>query len=150
MSARPTRGQRAGRERTQGGEPLGTLSTSTRLFRQRPNDPADTPTLKSIGGRRVLRRLGAGGMSEVYLAYDSKLHKQVAVKVLPDDLAQNSTYVFRFQREAEVGKKIHHPNVVRCIESGQEVKSRRRFLVMEYVKGHSAQTLLERAGRVSI
>jgi serine/threonine-protein kinase len=98
----------------------------------------------------VLRRLGAGGMSEVYLAYDSKLHKQVAVKVLPDDLAQNSTYVFRFQREAEVGKKIEHPNVVRCIESGMEVKTRRRYLVMEYVKGQSAQTLLERAGRMSL
>jgi serine/threonine-protein kinase len=129
---------------------LGTLSLSTRLFRRRPNDPAGVPTLKSIGGRRVLRRLGAGGMSEVYLAYDSKLHKQVAVKVLPDDLAQNSTYVFRFQREAEVGKKIDHPNVVRCIESGQEVKTRRRYLVMEYVKGHSAQTLLERAGRLPL
>lgn len=106
--------------------------------------------LKSIAGRRVLRRLGAGGMSEVYLAYDSKLHKQVAIKILPDDLAQNSTYVFRFQREAEVGKKIDHPNVVRCLESGQDPKTRRRFLMMEYVKGHSAQTLLERAGRMPL
>ncbi len=113
--------------------------------------------LKSIGGRRVLRRLGAGGMAEVYLAYDARRHTQVAIKVLPNDMAQNATYVFRFQREAEVGRKIVHPNVVRCLESGQEdlesgpdQKTRRRFLVMEYVKGTNAQIRLERDGPLSL
>jgi serine/threonine-protein kinase len=126
---------------------LGTLSISTQLFRRRPDDaPASAAALKNIGGRRVLRRLGAGGMSEVYLAYDEKSHSQVAIKVLPDDLAQNSTYVHRFQREASVGQKIEHPNVVRCLESGQDEKTNRRYLVMEYVKGQSAQTRLERGG----
>jgi serine/threonine protein kinase len=85
-------------------------------------------------------------MSEVYLAYDEKLHKQIAIKILPDDLAQNSTYISRFEREAAVGRKIVHPNVVRCIESGQDAATGRRFLVMEYVKGQSAQNHLERSG----
>lgn len=125
---------------------MGTLSISTQKLRRRPDEAASAPELKTIGGRRVLRRLGAGGMSEVYLAYDHKTHQQVAIKILPDDLAKNSTYVFRFQREAEVGKKINHPNVVRCLEAGRDPTTRRRFLVMEYVKGHSAQTMLERGG----
>jgi eukaryotic-like serine/threonine-protein kinase len=129
---------------------LGALSISTQLLRRRSDDPASASPLKTIGGRRVLRRLGAGGMSEVYLAYDHKRHKQVAVKILPDDLAKNSTYVFRFLREAEVGQKIQHPNVVRCLEAGQDEKTRRRFLVMEYVKGHSALTLLERNGALPL
>jgi serine/threonine-protein kinase len=106
----------------------------------------DRPPLTSVGGRRLLRRLGAGGMSEVYLAYDADLHTPVAVKVLPDDLAQNATFVGRFRREAEVGQKIDHPNVVHCLEAGTDTETGRRFLVMEYVKGQSAQAVLDRDG----
>jgi serine/threonine-protein kinase len=98
----------------------------------------------------VLRRLGSGGMSEVYLAYDEDLHRPIAIKVLPDDLAKNDTYVRRFQREAEMGQKIRHPNVVRCLELGQDAKTRSRFLVMEYVKGQSAQSRLERFGPLPV
>lgn len=85
-------------------------------------------------------------MSEVYLAYDEKHHRQIAIKILPDDLAQNSTYISRFEREAAVGRKIVHPNVVRCLDSGQDSATGRRFLAMEYVKGQSAQNHLERQG----
>jgi len=127
------------------------VSISTPLFRLPPVGPAaDRPTLSSVGGRRLLRRLGAGGMSEVYLAYDADLHCPVAVKVLPEELARNSTYVGRFRREAEVGQKIAHPNVVRCLEAGQDPQSGRRFLVMEYVKGQSAQAVLDRDGPIPL
>ncbi|HEX3148102.1 MAG TPA: serine/threonine-protein kinase [Gemmataceae bacterium] len=98
----------------------------------------------------MLRRLGAGGMSEVYLAYDPDLHCQVAVKVLPEELAKSATYVGRFRREAEVGQKIHHPNVVRCLEAGTDTKTGQRFLVMEYVKGRSAQAMLDEQGPLSL
>jgi serine/threonine protein kinase len=102
--------------------------------------------MTSVGGRRVLRRLGAGGMSEVYLAYDPDLHRQIAIKVLPEELAKSATYVGRFRREAEVGQKIHHPNIVHCLEWGTDAKTGQRFLVMEYVKGRSAQAILEEDG----
>jgi serine/threonine-protein kinase len=127
------------------------VSISTPLFRLPPVPPAaDPPTLSTVGGRRLLRRLGAGGMSEVYLAFDPDLHRPVAIKVLPEELAKNATFVGRFRREAEVGQKIDHPNVVHCMESGQDPKSGRRYLVMEYVKGQSAQAILDRQGPIPI
>ena len=130
---------------------MGPVSISTPLFRLPPVPPAaGPPTLDSVGGRRLLRRLGAGGMSEVYLAYDADLRCPVAVKVLPDELAKNSTFVGRFRREAEVGQKIDHPNVVRCLEAGQDTVNGRRYLVMEYVKGQSAQSILDRDGPIAI
>jgi serine/threonine protein kinase len=89
-------------------------------------------------------------MSEVYLAYDADLHRPVAVKVLPEELARNATFVGRFRREAEVGQRIDHPNVVRCLETGQDAQSGRRYLVMEYVKGQSAQAILDRDGPIPI
>jgi serine/threonine-protein kinase len=89
-------------------------------------------------------------MSEVYLAYDADLHRPVAVKVLPEELARNATFVGRFRREAEVGQKIDHPNIVHCLEAGQDPQSGRRYLVMEYVKGRSAQSILDREGPIPI
>jgi eukaryotic-like serine/threonine-protein kinase len=130
---------------------MAALSISTPLVRLPPTGSAnERPPLTSVGGRRLLRRLGAGGMSEVYLAYDPDLHTPVAVKVLPDELAKNATFVGRFRREAEVGKKIHHPNVVRCLEADQDPQTGRRYLVMEYVKGLSAQAMLDRDGSVPL
>ena len=130
---------------------MATLSTSTPLHRRRSDPRAvATPPLKSIGDRRLLRRLGAGGMSEVYLAYDAHRHTHVAVKVLPDDLAKNATYVDRFRREAEIGRLIEHPNIVHCFEAGQDSESGRRYLVLEYVKGHSAQSRLDKGGALAL
>jgi serine/threonine protein kinase len=128
-----------------------TLSIPTPLFRNRPDNPAvSTPLPKTIGGRRLLRRLGAGGMSEVYLGYDIERHGHVAVKVLPEDLAKNATYVDRFRREADVGQLIDHPDIVRCFAAGQDARTGRRYLVLEYVKGHSAQSRLEKDGPLSL
>jgi serine/threonine protein kinase len=123
------------------------VSNTTPLFRRRPASPAVAPPpLTSVGGFRLLRRLGAGGMSEVYLAYDEMRSCPVAVKVLPDDLAKNSTYVDRFRREAEIGQLIEHPNIVRCFEGDQDPVLGRYYLVMEFIKGQSAQSRLEKQG----
>ena len=71
---------------------MGALSISTPHVRRTPGAAGAPAPLKAIGGRRVLRRLGAGGMSEVYLAYDQERHAPVAVKVLADSLTRaNST-----------------------------------------------------------
>lgn len=97
-----------------------------------------------------MRLLGVGGMSEVYLAYDPENSRPIAVKVLPSDLAKNAHYVERFVREGEMGQVLDHPNIVRCYESGQDTETGQRYLVLEFIKGHSAQTLLETDGPFSV
>ena len=66
---------------------------------------------ESIGPYTILAKLGAGGMGEVYRAKDSKLKREVALKVLPADVANDRERMARFQREAEVLAALNHPNI---------------------------------------
>jgi len=100
-----------------------------------------TPT--AIAGRyRVDRRLGAGGMSTVFLATDQVLERLVAVKVLADHLAADDDFVARFRREALAAARLQHPNIVQVFDSGEDRESRRHFIVMEFVDGPSCADLL--------
>ena len=85
---------------------------------------------------RIVEKLGAGGMGEVYLAEDSKLKRQVALKVLPPGLAGDPDRLSRFQREAEAIASLSHPNIV-TIFSVEETEGI-HFLTMERVarQGH--------------
>jgi serine/threonine-protein kinase len=106
--------------------------------------------LRSVGDYRLLRRLGQGAMGSVYLGYDDKHKCQVAIKVLSDQLASNADFVERFYREAKSGALLSHPNVVRCITAGQDPKTHKHYLVLEYIEGFSAHALLERLGHLSV
>jgi serine/threonine-protein kinase len=106
--------------------------------------------LRSIGGYRILRRLGSGGMGSVYLAYDDRDNRRVAVKVLSEHLAVDRAYVERFYREARSGKRLDHPNIVRSLDYGQDRATNRHYLVMEYVEGGSAHALLDQRGKMSV
>ena len=99
-----------------------------------------------IAGRyRIEGRLGLGGMSTVHLATDTRLERHVAIKLLAEHLADDPTFVSRFQREALSAAKLVHPNVVQVFDSGLDPASGRHFIVMEYVPGQSlAQLLRER------
>jgi len=100
-----------------------------------------TPT--EVAGRyRLERRLGAGGMSTVFLAVDSVLERHVAVKLLAEHLADDVDFVARFRREALAAARLQHPNIVQVFDSGQDDESHRHFIVMEYVDGPSAADLL--------
>jgi eukaryotic-like serine/threonine-protein kinase len=100
-----------------------------------------TPT--EIGGRyRLERRLGAGGMSTVFLAHDSVLERRVAVKLLAEHLSDDEDFVARFRREALAAARLQHPNVVQVFDSGEDEPSSRHFIVMEYVNGPSCADLL--------
>jgi serine/threonine protein kinase len=100
-----------------------------------------TPT--EIAGRYVIeRRLGAGGMSTVFLATDSVLERAVAIKLLAEHLAADDDFVARFRREALSAARLQHPNVVQVFDSGQDHESLRHYIVMEYVDGPSAADLL--------
>jgi serine/threonine-protein kinase len=100
-----------------------------------------TPT--DVAGRyRLERRLGAGGMSTVFLAMDGVLERPVAVKLLAEHLAEDEAFVARFRREALAAARLQHPNIVQVFDSGMDAASERHYIVMEYVDGPSAADLL--------
>jgi serine/threonine-protein kinase len=100
-----------------------------------------TPT--EVAGRyRLEGRLGAGGMSTVFLALDTVLERRVAVKLLAEHLAEDEAFVARFRREALSAAKLQHPNIVQVFDSGQDRDSERHFIVMEYVEGPSCADLI--------
>ena len=86
--------------------------------------------VKIAGRYRLEGRLGFGGMSTVHLALDLRLERQVAVKLLAEHLADDPTFVSRFQREAQAAARLVHPNVVQIFDSGLDEASGRHFIVM--------------------
>jgi len=104
-----------------------------------------------VAGRyRIERRLGAGGMSTVFMATDTVLERPVAVKLLAEHLADDEAFVARFRREALAAARLQHPNVVQVFDSGQDPDSRRHYIVMEYVDGPSCADLLRERKRLGI
>ncbi len=100
-------------------------------------------TPEAIAGRYVIdRRLGAGGMSTVFLAMDSVLERAVAVKLLAEHLAEDEDFVARFRREALSAARLQHPNIVQVFDSGEDPGSHRHYIVMEFVDGPSCADLL--------
>jgi eukaryotic-like serine/threonine-protein kinase len=96
-----------------------------------------------ISGRyQIEDRLGAGGMSTVFLATDSVLERPVAVKLLAEHLAEDADFVARFRREALSAARLQHPNIVQVFDSGRDPESQRHYIVMEYVDGPSCADLL--------
>ncbi len=105
----------------------------------------------TIAGRyRIDGRLGAGGMSTVFLATDSVLERAVAVKLLAEHLAEDEDFVARFRREALAAARLQHPNVVQVFDSGQDPESHRHYIVMEYVNGPSCADLLREHKRFDV
>src|SRR5262245_26676013 len=95
-----------------------------------------------IGAYEVLTTIGAGGMGEVYRARDTRLKRDVALKILPESFATDPERLARFQREAEVLASLSHPNIAGIY--GIEESNGIRALVMELVDG---ETLADRIAR---
>jgi beta-lactam-binding protein with PASTA domain/predicted Ser/Thr protein kinase len=91
---------------------------------------------------RVLRRLGSGGMADVWLAEDTHLQRQVALKVLHSRDLQDQQFVERFQREAEHAAGLQHPNIVAVFDRGQDAGV--NYIAMRYVEGPTLKELIER------
>jgi serine/threonine protein kinase len=94
------------------------------------------------GRYRLERRLGVGGMATVQLAFDTRLERYVAVKLLAEHLAEDSSFVSRFRREALAAARLVHPNIVQVFDFGSDDASARQFIVMEFVDGRSCAEIL--------
>lgn len=97
-----------------------------------------------LGKYRLLSHLGTGGMSSVYLAEHVLMRRRVALKVLPQQRVDDSSYLQRFHREAQAVAALDHRNIVRAYDVDQEGKT--HFLVMEYVGGQSLQDMVMKSG----
>ena len=99
------------------------------------------------GRYELLRRIARGGMADVYLARDASLDRQVAVKVLFPEFANDPSFVERFRREAKAAANLNHPNIVGIYDWGQEQGT--YYIVMEYVVGRNMADVLRSTGRLS-
>jgi hypothetical protein len=100
---------------------------------------------QSIGHYKIEHEIGRGGMGEVYLARDTRLNRQVAIKLLPASFINDPERVRRFQQEARAASALNHPNIVTIYEVGES--ERLRFIVSEFVEGKTLRELL-RDGRI--
>jgi serine/threonine-protein kinase len=89
---------------------------------------------------RIVRKLGAGGMGEVYLAEDTRLRRQVALKALPSDLASNKDRMRRFEQEAIAAAALNHPNIAHIYEIGEQDDI--HFIAMEFIDGQTLNELI--------
>ena len=98
---------------------------------------------KTLGKYHIIERLGIGGMSEVYKAYQPGLDRDVAIKVLRSFLATDGDFLTRFQREAKAAAMLRHPNIVRVHDFDLDVESNIYYMVMEFIDGPSLRTRLQ-------
>ncbi len=96
--------------------------------------------MKQLAHYRVLSRLGAGGMGEVFLAEDTRLHRKVALKVLLPEVAADTERLARFLQEARLASALSHPNAAHIYEIGESDGS--HFLAMEYIEGETLESRL--------
>ena len=113
------------------------------------NDPMpDDLTGQTLGDFRIVRRLGAGGMGEVYLARQLSLKRDVALKFLHATLAADPVAVQRFQQEAEAVARLTHANIVQVYAVGE--LAGRRFMALEFVDGRNLREYVERKGPLAV
>ncbi len=101
-----------------------------------------------LGSYEVAAQIGAGGMGEVYQAHDTKLGRDVAIKVLPEAVAHDAERLARFQREAKMLAALNHPNIATIF--GLEQSGATHYLVMELVPGETLQERVKRGGAVPV
>src|SRR5918994_5937497 len=100
----------------------------------------ELPANTTLSHYRIISKIGAGGMGEVYLAQDTKLNRKVALKILPFELAANQDRMRRFVQEAQAAAALNHPNIAHIYEIGESAGT--HFIAMEFVDGHTLRELI--------
>src|SRR5215469_3595309 len=104
--------------------------------------------LKRLGKYELRERLGHGGMAEVWKAFDTQLHRYVAIKMLHADLRTDPEFITRFSREARFVASLHHPNIVQIYDFqtaySPEMNGPVAYLVMDYVEGETLAQYIHR------
>jgi serine/threonine protein kinase len=104
-----------------------------------------------LAGRYELGpRLGVGGMSTVVSAFDERLEREVAIKLLAEHLADDDQFVARFRREALAAARLVHPNIVQVFDFGLDERSHRHYIAMELVRGQSGAEILRDEGVLEV
>ncbi len=101
-----------------------------------------------LGRYKILSQIGAGGMGEVYLAEDLRLRRKIALKVLPEKIAQNKDRLHRFEQEAFAASALNHPNILTIYEFGAEKNV--HFLSSEFVEGNTLRQRVSEEPPLSI
>jgi serine/threonine protein kinase len=127
-----------------------------------PPAPAATPTasqtndgktvnqqrVKTLGEYRIVSKIGAGGMGQVYKAEHQRMRRIVALKVLPPKAVKSADSIRRFNREVQAAARLSHPNIVTAHDAGQQQGI--HYLVMEYVQGSDLSTLIRERGPLEV
>jgi eukaryotic-like serine/threonine-protein kinase len=111
------------------------------------NPPNVDLTGQLLGDYLLLKRLGRGGMADVFLAEQQSLKRKIAVKILKPDLARNDRYIRRFKREAQAAAKLVHSNIIQIFEVG--IQRGYYFIAQEYVAGRNLKQFLKQNGTLS-
>src|SRR5205823_3536059 len=99
------------------------------------HNQAESMAGQKLGPYKLVSRLGVGGMGEIHLAYDARLGRHVALKLLPSHLTGDGERLRRFQQEARAAAALNHPNVTHIYEIGEA--NGVHFIAMEYVEGQA-------------
>src|SRR3954468_5193783 len=135
-----------------GERPHGHRRDTRRLRRTRAGDQGDSMVQLDVGlqlgSYRIEGYIGRGGMGVVYRAQHVHLGRQVAMKLLAPELAENESFRDRFVRESRVAARVDHPNVIPIYEASES--EGRYFIAMRYVDGHDLREILHTGGPLSL
>ena len=109
---------------------------------------ARVPKLEKVGKYQIQKEIGAGGMGAVFLARDTTLNRLAALKVLPQDKAENPVLVKRFKAEGQAAAHLRHENIVSVYDAGEE--DGYLYIALEYVEGTDSHNLINKRGRIPV
>jgi len=121
------------------------LMTDRQLERLRKEFEASKSSQK-IPGYRIIKKLGAGAMASVFLAEQTRLHRLVAIKVLPRRFSEDSNFIDRFYKEGRAAAKLNHPNIVQAYDVNHA--GDHHYFVMEYVEGETVYDRIQKRKRI--